>query len=241
MGVATSTLSAEAMAESWHFLSEFSLDPQGAAHAFRFLYGTGEQYDVVRICPPIAYDSATNVWRVFTLDSGWTVKRSIQEEMNDVMGAMCAIEAFEIVDRETPPKPEEEMDPDEMASLQHPWDNPPDENAPRKSEAEVNAGWKEAVSKFPKIKKDPEKEAKRNAKADKEYHKLRARNLGSNVSRAIVNAQTLMSVEEWDFDDMSLGLPQAEQLYVTPSNPQVGVCRPSAIMGHVRGVENPRV
>ena len=32
-----------------------------------------------------------------------------------------------------------------------------------------------------------------------------------------------MDVDKWDFDDMSIGLPQAEQLYITPPNPQVAV------------------
>ena len=167
----------------------------------------------------MAYDSVTNVWRVFTHDGGWSVKRSIQEEMNDIMAARCAIEAYRIVDgAESEPEPDAEF----MAELQHLWENPPKIDAPSKrmSDAEVNAKFRERLNTWKDDKKKTaeelavvrEKDKKRHAKAEKEYAKLRARNMGSNVTRAVVNAQALMDVDTWDFDDMSIGLPQAEQL-----------------------------
>ena len=149
------------MAEQWHFLSEFSLDPQGAAYAFQFMYGHGPPYDDYREFPALSYDSVTSVWRSFDLATGWTLKRSILLEMNEIIGAICALESFRTTDS--------------------------------------------------------------TSKAETAYHKLRARNLGSNVSRAVVNAQVLMDVDTWDFDDMSLGLPTGEYLYVTPTNPQYAV------------------
>ena len=98
MTTTTATQTAEAVAEQWHFLSEFSLDPQGAAYAFQFMYGHGPLYDDYREVPALSYDSVTSVWRSFDLATGWTLKRSILLEMNEIIGAICALESFRTTD-----------------------------------------------------------------------------------------------------------------------------------------------
>ena len=94
----TSTLGVEPMAEEWHFLSEFALDVQGFAEGFAFLYGHGPSYDIIRVYPPLGYDSLTDKWRTFDVLTGWTLKRSILLEMEDIISGCCALEAKRTTD-----------------------------------------------------------------------------------------------------------------------------------------------
>ena len=160
MGQPTSTLSAESMAETWHFLSEFNLDVQGFAEAFAFLHGHGPSYDIIRTYPPLGYDSLTNKWRTFDIGTGWVEKRSILLEMEDIISGCCALEAQRTSDD--------------------------------KDKAEIA------------------------------YRKLRQKHL-RDTDKAIKAVKPILDVDKWDFDDMCLGLPTGEYLYVTPTNPQYAV------------------
>ena len=156
----TSTLSVESMAETWHFLSEYRLDIQGLAEAFAFLHGHGPSYDLIRTYPPLGYDSATDTWRTFDIGTGWTVKRSVLLEMEDIISGVCSMEATRTTDS--------------------------------------------------------------TEKAEQAYRKLRQRHF-RDTDKAIKAVKPILDVDTWDFDDMSIGLPTGEQLYVTPTNPQYAV------------------
>ena len=155
MSQPTSTLSAESMAETWHFLSEFNLDVQGFAEAFAFLHGHGPSYDIIRVYPPLGYDSLTDKWRTFDIGTGWMPKRSILLEMEDIISGCCSLEAQRTTDSTD--------------------------------------------------------------KAETAYRKLRQKHL-RDTDKAIKAVKPILDVDTWDFDDMSLGLPTGEYLYVTPTN-----------------------
>ena len=59
-------------------------------------------------------------------------------------------------------------------------------------------------------------------KAEAAYRKLRQKHL-RDTDKAIKAVKPILDVDKWDFDDMSLGLPTGEYLYVTPTNPQYAV------------------
>ena len=54
------------------------------------------------------------------------------------------------------------------------------------------------------------------------YRKLRQKHL-RDTDKAIKAVKPILDVDTWDFDDMCLGLPTGEYLYVTPTNPQYAV------------------
>ena len=148
------------MPETWHCVSEFNLDVQGFAEAFAFLHGHGPSYDILRVYPPLGYDSLTDKWRTFDVLTGWTTKRSILLEMQDLISGCCALEAKATTDDTT--------------------------------------------------------------KCEASYRKLRQKHL-RDTDKAIKAVKPMLDVEKWDFDDMSLGLPTGEYLYVTPTNPEYAV------------------
>ena len=156
----TSTLGVEPMAEEWHFLSEFALDVQGFAEGFAFLYGHGPSYDFIRTYKPLGYDSETGKWREFDIGSGWTLRRSILLEMQDIISGCCALEAKRTTDG--------------------------------------------------------------TEKAEIAYRKLRQKHL-RDTEKAINAVKPILDVDKWDADDMCLGLPTGEYLYVTPTNPTTAV------------------
>ena len=61
------------------------------------------------------------------------------------------------------------------------------------------------------------------AKAETDYRKLRQRHLGQTVDKAIKLAAAQTTIDAWNPDANTIGLPDGECLYLTPTNPTAGV------------------
>ena len=68
-------------------------------------------------------------------------------------------------------------------------------------------------------------------KLNKEYDKLRRKNLGTNVDKAVKQAEAVCAIEKWNVDDDRIGLPDGECLHVTPMNLN------SAVRREIEGAE----
>ena len=112
MVIFSSANTPEEMADTFQGVAQFRLDVAGAADAFAWVFGHGDGYEpyAARAHDPIAYDSESGVWRDYISGMGWAAKpEGILKHMNDVYGALCALEAQAIVDRDADEKP---IDPD---------------------------------------------------------------------------------------------------------------------------------
>lgn len=96
-----STLTAAEMFDLYHSLAVYPLDIQGAADAFRQLYGYGEMYAHVRPYPGFAYDTRAGVWREWWGGIGWRERASVLPEMTGIVAGLCAIEAWRKNDRDS--------------------------------------------------------------------------------------------------------------------------------------------
>ena len=91
----TSTLQPLELAQRYAMISDYSLDAQGAAQAFKFIHGDlgGDSENKLPI-EAFAYDSKASTWRRWDVSTGWHDHPSILEGMTDVVAALCARWAY---------------------------------------------------------------------------------------------------------------------------------------------------
>ena len=94
------TFPVEEKAIQYRVLNAYPLDVEGAADAFRYLYGHGPDYGLLRPFPSFSYDPSAGVWREWEYSKGWTPRHSVLDAMTEIMASLCALEAWRLDDYE---------------------------------------------------------------------------------------------------------------------------------------------